>query len=80
MSPRQSEKNVGDWVRQLALALDLPFLLIGAVLGGGFIGYLIDEWLHTAPWLMLGCGLLGFAGGFRELLRSLARRGGQGSR
>jgi ATP synthase protein I len=80
MSHQQAEKSSGDWIRQLALALDLPFLLIGAVVGGGLVGYLLDEWLHTTPWLMLLCGLLGFAEGFRELLRSLARRGGIRSR
>ncbi|HVB35037.1 MAG TPA: AtpZ/AtpI family protein [Patescibacteria group bacterium] len=69
-------KKTAEWVRQFALALDLPFLLIGAVVGGGVVGYMLDEWLHTTPWLMLFFGLLGFIGGLRGVLQSLAQRGG----
>lgn len=79
MSPQQTGKNPAEWVRQVALALDLPFLLIGAVVGGGLIGYLLDGWLHTAPWLMLVFGLLGFVGGLRTVLQELGRRSGSGS-
>lgn len=70
-----SGKSAADWIRQLALALDLPFLLLGAMLGGGVVGYLLDRWLRTSPWLMLALGLLGFIGGMRALLQSLAGRG-----
>ena len=81
MPDQQTGKGAADWIRQLALALDLPFLLIGAVLGGGLIGYFLDAWLHTSPWLMLLFGLLGFIGGLRGVLQSLAHRGGaQGGR
>jgi ATP synthase protein I len=27
--------------------------LIGAPIGGGLIGWLLDRWLGTSPWLML---------------------------
>ena len=27
--------------------------LIGAPIGGGLIGWLLDKWLGTSPWLML---------------------------
>ena len=76
MAPEQPVRNPADWIRQLAMALDLPFLLAGAVVGGGFVGYVLDTYLHTAPWLMLVCGGLGFVAGLRGVLRSLGRRGG----
>jgi F0F1-type ATP synthase assembly protein I len=69
--------NPAEWVRQLALALDLPFLLISSLMGGGLVGYILDEYLHTTPWLMLICGGLGFVAGLRGVLQSLARRGGK---
>jgi ATP synthase protein I len=69
-SPRNQPKGV---LRELSLAMELPFVLVAAVLVGGGAGYLLDSWLHTGPWLMLFLGVLGFAGGMRELLRRLNR-------
>ena len=74
MPQQKPARNPADWVCQLALALDLPFLLVGSVLGGCLIGYLLDSWLHTEPWLMLVLGALGFAAGLRAVLRSLSTR------
>lgn len=42
---------------------------VGAILGGGFIGWLLDRWLGTAPWLMIVLLLLGFAAGTRNAMR-----------
>jgi F0F1-type ATP synthase assembly protein I len=35
------------------------------------LGYFLDRWLHTKPWLMLVFGGLGFFGGVRDILRRL---------
>ena len=72
-SPKLSkeEKNTLDMTRQSALALELPFTMVGAVVVGGLIGYLLDLWLHTAPWLMVVFGAFGFFGGVREVVRRL---------
>ena len=43
--------------------------LIGGPLGGGVIGWLLDRWLGTAPWLMLILLFLGFAGGMFNAFR-----------
>ena len=39
--------------------MTVELLTAGAVWGG--IGWLLDRWLHTTPWLMAGGILLGFA-------------------
>lgn len=70
-------RSPAEWVRQFAVALDLPFVMVSAVLGGGIVGYVLDQYLHTAPWLMLVCGGLGFVAGLRGVLQSLARRTGK---
>lgn len=57
--------------RAAALAMELPFTLVGAVVFAGLIGYLLDRWLHTKPWMMLLLGTLGFIGGVREVIRRL---------
>lgn len=43
---------------------------VGAVLVGAFIGYLLDKWLHTAPWLMIVLLCLGFAAGLRRAMKT----------
>jgi len=70
---RDSGKTPGDFARQFALAMEYPFLLAGAVLGGGLFGYLMDRWLHTKPFLMLLLGAAGFAVGLRDMLRRMAK-------
>jgi len=59
--------------RQFALAMDLPFLLVGGVLAGGLLGYLLDRWWHTKPVFMILLGAAGFAISVRDLLRRLQK-------
>jgi F0F1-type ATP synthase assembly protein I len=54
-----------------AIAMELPFTLVGAILLAGGAGYLLDHWLHTKPVFMLILGGLGFAAGIREVIRRL---------
>ena len=54
-----------------AIAMELPFTLVGAVVFGGLLGYFLDKWLHTAPWLLVIFGGLGFVAGVREVIRRL---------
>ncbi len=57
------------------IALELPFTLVGAVIVGGAIGFFLDKWLHTRPWLMVIFGGLGFFAGVREVIRRLPADG-----
>ena len=63
-------------VRDLALAMELPFILVGGVLIGGGIGHWLDGKLHTTPALTLVLGLLGFGAGLREVLRRIPKDDG----
>lgn len=52
----------------------LNFLLMGAgsmftgmIISGFLVGFAIDYLLGTAPIFMLGCGVLGFIGGFLKV-------------
>jgi len=49
------------------LRFEVPFTFCRAVFLGGLIGYYLDLWLHTTPWLMVLFGGFGFAGGIIEL-------------
>ena len=54
-----------------ALAMELPFTIVGAMLVGGVLGYFVDHGLHTKWIFTLILGGIGFAGGLREALRRL---------
>lgn len=45
-------------------------VLIGYPLGGGLIGWALDQWLDTLPWVTLGLMFLGFGLAVREVLRT----------
>jgi len=43
--------------------------LVGCPLGGGIVGWLLDHWLGTRPWLMLVMLFVGFAVGIWNVIR-----------
>ena len=60
---------------QLGAAMELPFSFVAAVCMGGLIGYFLDKWLHTAPWLLVVFGCFGFVGGILEIVRRFNPKG-----
>jgi ATP synthase protein I len=50
--------------------------LIGGPLGGAVVGWVVDRWLGTAPWLMLGLMFIGFAGGVFNIVRISSKHAG----
>jgi F0F1-type ATP synthase assembly protein I len=65
----KSEKVVRDVTQQSALAMELPFTIVGGIVLAGFLGYLADKWLHSSPWLMILGGGLGFASSLIDIAR-----------
>ena len=59
--------------RELGRYGALGFEMALSVLIGLGIGYYLDKWLGTAPWLMLLWLVFGFAAGFRSLYRAALR-------
>ena len=49
----------------LAMALELP----GSIIGGLVIGYLLDQYFKTSPWLMMALTILGFTAACIRLVR-----------
>jgi ATP synthase protein I len=43
--------------------------LVGCPLGGGIVGWLLDRWFGTKPWLMLVMIFVGFAVGIWNVIR-----------
>ncbi len=67
-APRVSEK-AKSVSNQVAVAMELPFALVSAVVVGGLLGYFLDRWLQTKPVFMFIFGAIGFFAGVREVLR-----------
>jgi F0F1-type ATP synthase assembly protein I len=62
----------GTW-KALGELSSIGFALVVATVIGLVVGYWLDRWLGTAPWLMLiGLGF-GIAAGFVNLFRSVKR-------
>jgi ATP synthase protein I len=64
----QSETN-----RKSGLAYAAAFSLFAAVVAGLIIGWLLDRWLGTRPWLLVTGIVLGAAAGFYEFVRSSSK-------
>jgi ATP synthase protein I len=77
MPSQKSGNRPGQVARQFALATELPFLLVGGVLGGGVLGFLLDRWLKSKPWGMLILGAVGFFVGLRQVLLRADQGAGQ---
>jgi ATP synthase protein I len=66
--PAEKVKEVSNMT---ALAMELPFTLVGALGVAVAIGYFLDRWLHTKPIFTLLLGAVGFIAGVREVIRRL---------
>ncbi|MCL6482108.1 MAG: AtpZ/AtpI family protein [Firmicutes bacterium] len=69
-SPR---KRPVTFLRTVAFAVELPFILVGSVVIGGGLGWWLDTKAGTKPLLVVVLGLLGFVAGLREVLRRIPK-------
>lgn len=65
-APPQERRGLS---RALSVGLNAFSEFVGAVLVGGLIGWKVDEWLGTKPWLMIVLLGLGIAAGFWNIYR-----------
>jgi ATP synthase protein I len=65
--------------RRLTLALSLGAAISSPIVGGVLLGYLLDGWLGTSPWLSVTGLIVGTISGFTGFWRILKRMdGGEG--
>jgi ATP synthase protein I len=62
----EKKRPLGDFGPAVRVAVDL----VAGVAVGVFIGWLLDRWLGTTPWLLLLFFILGAAGGITNVLRT----------
>jgi ATP synthase protein I len=60
-------------IRRLAELSSIALILPSSIAVGLFMGYLLDRWLGTAPWLLLSLTVLGIVSGLLSLFRALKK-------
>jgi len=65
--------NDGSEQSKLALALTVVTLFSSNMLGGILVGYLLDRWLNTGPWMVITGIILGLTSAIIGLVRVLNR-------
>ncbi|MBV8848127.1 MAG: AtpZ/AtpI family protein [Methylobacteriaceae bacterium] len=68
--PTETEGSARGWQKAMSLGFRVVSELVAGIIVGGGIGYLLDKWLGTKPFLLILFGLLGTAGGFWNIIRS----------
>ncbi|HEY8204925.1 MAG TPA: AtpZ/AtpI family protein [Pyrinomonadaceae bacterium] len=59
--------------RKTGIAYSAAFSLFAAVVSGLIIGWLLDRWLGTKPWLLVAGVVLGSVAGFYEFIRATSK-------
>ncbi|MBO0859407.1 MAG: AtpZ/AtpI family protein [Chloracidobacterium sp.] len=63
----------GSEQSKLAQALSVVTLFSSNILGGIIIGYLLDHWFNTSPWMVITGVVLGLTSAIIGLVRILNR-------
>lgn len=71
--PKENQNNKSDdkdsFVAAFGIYGAVGFQLAFAVIAGIYLGYLVDNYLGTSPWLTLVGMIVGVTGGFYNLIR-----------
>ncbi len=65
--------GLGETYRQLAPFMGLGTELAASVAGMVLVGYFLDKWLHTSPWLLLTGAAVGMVGGFYNFIKEIQK-------
>lgn len=71
-SERWNLKN-GGLLDSVGTASVIGLHLVSGIIVGSVIGYFLDEWLGTGPWLKLVFFMLGLVAGFRNMYQDTKR-------
>jgi len=63
----------GSEQSKLALTLTVVTLFSSNILGGILVGYLLDRWLNTGPWMVIIGIVLGLTSAIIGLIRIMNR-------
>lgn len=72
-SRRNSGESAGRQVRHASLGITVPGVFAASIIVATALGYGLDRWLGTGPWLTLVFLALGIAAGIREMINLLRK-------
>jgi F0F1-type ATP synthase assembly protein I len=67
--PPIQQKSHTLFLRRAGLYVGVAFELPGTILGGLLVGYILDNYLGTSPWLLITMTAIAFAGAFARLIQ-----------
>jgi F0F1-type ATP synthase assembly protein I len=67
--PNKQQNDQAPFLRRAGLYLGVAFELPGTIIGGLAVGYFLDQYLGTSPWLLIALTAVAFAGAFVRLVR-----------
>jgi F0F1-type ATP synthase assembly protein I len=67
--PNRQHDSQSPILRSAGVYLGVAFELPGTIIGGLVVGYLLDEYFRTSPWLLITLTALAFIGAFVRLVR-----------
>jgi ATP synthase protein I len=65
--------NDRDYWQKLGRASLVGLHLVSGTFVGLLMGYFLDKWLHTKPWLTMIFLLFGIAAGFRNMYQEIKK-------
>jgi F0F1-type ATP synthase assembly protein I len=71
---QRSAKSLQENLLRAGPAMMAGYTLVGAIILLGALGYALDAWLGSSPWLLIAGLLLGVVVGFYELAKTVWRR------
>lgn len=67
--PADSDETKSTLLHDIGPVWSIGVNFSAGVAGMGLLGWFLDRWLGTAPWILLGGVLLGLIGGFYQFIR-----------
>ena len=67
--PESRPASRTPFLRRAGLYLGVAFELPGTIIAGLAVGYFLDQYFESSPWLLIGLTALAFIGAFVRLLQ-----------
>jgi len=64
---RNNKPQQNEFVRAMSFFLQIGVTILACLAVGIFLGWLLDRWLGTAPWLLMVCSFMGVGAAFKSI-------------